>query len=164
MANEHKAAGDSVRTRGTITLKGMRRLHEGSGAVTLQGAIRSATTCERSQSLTLADDRKEDPEIVKRNANSLNLAPDSRLDERLTNWGNIERGRASAGDRGDAVLVDLAWRGLDPRYKEILRMHYVWRAHREVICRRLKIKRRPGTAFELELAHAKRAIRERLGS
>jgi hypothetical protein len=34
----------------------------------------------------------------------------------------------------------------------------VWRAGREVICRRLEIPRHPWSRYELELASAKRAL------
>jgi len=37
-------------------------------------------------------------------------------------------------------------------------MMYVWGANREVICRRLKIPRRPITVLELKLVAAKVAI------
>ena len=81
------------------------------------------------------------------------------LDERLTNWANVVRGRR--GDARDSALVDAAWHQLSKlEHRILLRMYFVWRAPREVICRRLKIKRRPWHIFEQELAEAKADIAE----
>lgn len=77
------------------------------------------------------------------------------IDARLDNWASAARGRH---DPADAALVENAWRQLAPRQKELLRMAYQWHAGREVICRRLKIQRRPWCGYELELAAAKRAL------
>lgn len=81
------------------------------------------------------------------------------LEERLLNWGRERRG---VYDPQDAQLVDAAWRRLDPRHRDLLIMIYVWKAGREVACRRLKIRRHPPHFFELELAAAKAAIRKLL--
>ncbi|WP_245747030.1 hypothetical protein [Paraburkholderia lycopersici] len=40
----------------------------------------------------------------------------------------------------------------------MIKMVYVWRVNREVICRRLHIRRSPVTFYDLELAAARRAI------
>lgn len=85
------------------------------------------------------------------------------LDERLTNWANVVRGRR--GDARDAALIDAAWHRLPkPEHRILLRMYFVWRAPREVICRRLKIKRRPWHVFEQEMAEAKADIAEVLSA
>lgn len=81
------------------------------------------------------------------------------IDARLDNWASANRGRY---DPVDAEQVELAWRRLAPRQQEMLRMAYVWRAGREVICRRLEIPRHPWSRYELELASAKRALAHRL--
>ncbi len=74
-----------------------------------------------------------------------------RIDERLRNWGGPQR---RWHDAADASRVDAAWRRLGPRHRDILRMVYLWRADREVVCRRLKIPRRPAHLFNLELRAA----------
>lgn len=81
------------------------------------------------------------------------------IEERLLNWG---RNRRSIYDPDDGLRVDAAWRRLDPRHRELLRMIYVWKAGREVACRRLKIRRHPPHFFELEFAGAKSAIEKLL--
>ncbi|WP_258002399.1 hypothetical protein [Burkholderia sp. WAC0059] len=40
----------------------------------------------------------------------------------------------------------------------MIKMVYVWRANREVICRRLRIRRSPATFYDLELGAARRAM------
>ncbi|WP_342706075.1 hypothetical protein OHZ10_36135 [Burkholderia arboris] len=77
------------------------------------------------------------------------------LDARLDNWASAGRGRY---DAADAALVEQAWQRLAARQKEMLRMAFLWRAGREVICRRLGIPRYPWHGYELELASAKRAL------
>ncbi|MEX3960288.1 hypothetical protein B0G57_12611 [Trinickia symbiotica] len=77
------------------------------------------------------------------------------VDARLDNWASVNRGHY---DPVDAALVEQAWQRLAPRHMELLRMAYLWRAGREVICRRLKIPRCPWRRYELELASAKDAL------
>jgi hypothetical protein len=77
------------------------------------------------------------------------------LNARLDNWASAGRGRY---DAADAALVEQAWQRLMPSHKEILRMTYLWRAGREVVCRRLGIPRHPWCNYEIELASAKRAL------
>ncbi|MBB2931999.1 hypothetical protein [Paraburkholderia silvatlantica] len=77
------------------------------------------------------------------------------LESRLDNWANAARG---PHDPIDAVKIEAAWRCLEPHYKELLRMVYLWRAGREVVCRRLKIARHPRSRYDLELASARRAL------
>jgi hypothetical protein len=78
-----------------------------------------------------------------------------RLEERLRNWASENRGWY---DPVDAARIDQAWQRLASRHKEMLRMVYLWHADREVVCRRLKIARRPWQKYELELASAKAAL------
>ncbi|WP_260858701.1 hypothetical protein [Paraburkholderia sp. BCC1885] len=78
------------------------------------------------------------------------------LEERLRNWGRERRG---SYDPIDARVVDAAWRRLHVRHRELLQMIYLWKAGREVVCRRLKIRRHPAQIFELEVAAAKAALK-----
>jgi hypothetical protein len=78
-----------------------------------------------------------------------------RLDERLRNWANADK---VWSDAADAACVDAAWRRLPSRHQELLRMAYLWRADRCVICRRLKIPQRPLYRYELEVNQAKAAL------
>ena len=83
------------------------------------------------------------------------------LHQRLENWGNASRG---AYDPIDAERITKAWRSLHPRHRDMLRMAYLWHASHEVICRRLRIPRRPAQRFELELAAARAALARALES
>ena len=78
-----------------------------------------------------------------------------RLDERLRNWASADR---AWSDAPDAARIKEACRRLGPHHRELLRMVYVWRASREVICRRLKIPHRPWQKYELEVAAARSAL------
>jgi hypothetical protein len=80
---------------------------------------------------------------------------DAPLARRLENWGSASRG---AYDPVDAARVMKAWQTLHPRHRDMLRMVYLWHAGREVVCRRLRIPRRPAQRFELELAAARSAL------
>lgn len=77
------------------------------------------------------------------------------LDVRLDNWASAGRG---SYDPVDAVRIEAAWKRLAARQRDLLRMVYLWRAGREVVCRRLRIPRYPWYRYELELASAKRAL------
>jgi len=81
------------------------------------------------------------------------------LESRLDNWGNAARGPY---DAIDAAQIEAAWRYLDPRHKELLRMVYLWHAGREVVCRRLHIPRHPRSRYDLELASAQHALARQL--
>ncbi|MBB5399367.1 MULTISPECIES: hypothetical protein [Paraburkholderia] len=77
------------------------------------------------------------------------------LQSRLDNWANASRG---AYNPIDAARIEAAWRCLEPRHKELLRMVFLWHAGREVVCRRLRIPRYPRSLYELELAAAEHAL------
>ncbi|MEX3916430.1 hypothetical protein AB4Y43_09365 [Paraburkholderia sp. BR10872] len=83
------------------------------------------------------------------------------LHQRLENWGNASRG---THDPVDAARIAKAWQGLHPRHRDMLRMVYVWHANREIVCRRLRIPRRPAQRFELELAAARAALARALAT
>jgi len=57
-------------------------------------------------------------------------------------------------DAADAERVECAWRRLAPKNRELLRWHYVRNANPNMICRRLGIKPRPTSIFDIELARA----------
>jgi broad-specificity NMP kinase len=78
-----------------------------------------------------------------------------RLDERLRNWASADR---VWSDAVDAARIEQAWPHLEPHHRELLRMVFVWRANRGVICRRLKIPGWPPQKFELKVAEAKSAL------
>jgi hypothetical protein len=61
-------------------------------------------------------------------------------------------------DPADAALVEQAWKTLAPQHKELLRWHYIRNAAPGMICRRLGIKPRPTTIFDIELKRAETAI------
>lgn len=77
------------------------------------------------------------------------------LDARLDNWASAGRGPY---DPVDAGCIERAWRRLSADQRDLLRMAYLWRAGREVICRRLGIPRHPWRRYELELSSAKQAL------
>jgi hypothetical protein len=77
------------------------------------------------------------------------------LESRLDNWANVCRG---SHDPIDSAKIEEAWRRLEPRHKELLRMVYLWHANREVVCRRLRIPRYPRNRYELALALARNAL------
>lgn len=64
---------------------------------------------------------------------------------------------SSSGDRldgEDAARVEQAWKRLPPKHRELLRWHYIRYANPQLICRRLGIKPRPTSIFDIELARA----------
>lgn len=61
-------------------------------------------------------------------------------------------------DAGDAALVERAWKALAPKHRELLRWHYIRHATPAMICRRMGIKPRPTSIFDLELARAEAEI------
>lgn len=104
---------------------------------------------------------------------------------RLENWASAQRSTGGKGpdigsiegryskhspeassdpriDMADAALVNEAWKRCVPLERDILRMHYVWRAHSDFICRRLRLKHKPKTVWEFYLAHAHQAIAHRI--
>lgn len=83
------------------------------------------------------------------------------LESRLLRWGRISRSGSdglNADDLREYELITKAWRRLAVPYRDMVKMVYVWRASREVICRRLRIKRSPASFYDLELAAAQRAM------
>jgi hypothetical protein len=111
------------------------------------------------------------------------------LEGRLENWARAQRsseyapGRATsaegmyrgggwrearavppAPDYKDASVVQAEWRVLMPLDKDVLMMHYVWRAPSSFICRRLKLKQGRGLdhIWDFALYHAQHAIWQRL--
>ncbi|WGS50839.1 hypothetical protein LFL96_04860 [Paraburkholderia sp. D15] len=105
------------------------------------------------------------------------------LDERLNNWAKAMRGGTGHSDTlvasiyfpnvggrtvstalnaEDAQKVERAWQRLMPLDRKVLQMHFVWSASPAFICRRLGLKVRPTSIFDLALTHAKRAIGEKL--
>jgi len=58
-------------------------------------------------------------------------------------------------DEADAQLIERCMRNLLPKYRVILKWHYVRRAHRGVVCRKVGIDHRPASIFDdlLRKAH-----------
>ena len=68
---------------------------------------------------------------------------------------------SSSGDRldsDDAERVEQAWKRLMPMHRDLLRWHYIRNANPQMICRRLGIKPRPTSIFDIELARAESAL------
>jgi DNA-directed RNA polymerase specialized sigma24 family protein len=61
-------------------------------------------------------------------------------------------------DSADAEFVERAWKTLPPNHRELLRWHYIRNASPGFICRRLGIKQRPTSVFDIELARSEQAI------
>lgn len=61
-------------------------------------------------------------------------------------------------DSDDAALVERAWKTLAPKHRELLRWYYIRQANPAMICRRMGIKPRPTSIFDLELARAEAEI------
>jgi hypothetical protein len=83
------------------------------------------------------------------------------IESRLLRWGRISRAGSdglSMHDLREYELITKAWRRLNVPYRDMIKMVYVWRAHREIICRRLKIKRSPASNYDLALSAARRAF------
>ncbi|KVL10772.1 hypothetical protein [Burkholderia ubonensis] len=106
------------------------------------------------------------------------------IEKRLENWARAQRNGGDGGgdslvaniyfpsvggrsidstlDLEDANKVEVAVRKVMPLDRRLLQMHYVWGKPPFLICRRLGLKVRPTTIFDFALAHAKRAVEERL--
>ncbi|WP_246795640.1 hypothetical protein [Burkholderia perseverans] len=65
-------------------------------------------------------------------------------------------------DLADAGRLELAMRSLMPLDRDLLKMHYIWRKPTFLICRKLGLRVRPTSVFDLAMAHAKQALGERL--
>jgi hypothetical protein len=75
--------------------------------------------------------------------------------------GSLTSSGGSGADRldgEDAALVERAWRALLPKHRDLLRWHYIRRASPEFICRRMGIKPRPTSVFDIELARSEGEI------
>jgi hypothetical protein len=80
---------------------------------------------------------------------------------RMAAMGSISTGAGGAGDRldsEDAALVERMWKTLAPKHRELLRWHYIRDARPDIVCRRLGIKPRPTSIFDIELARAEAAL------
>ncbi len=72
---------------------------------------------------------------------------------------------SGAGDRldsADAANVERAWKTLLPKHRDLLRWHYIRNATPGFICRRMGIKPRPTSVFDIELARSEAAIDQAL--
>lgn len=67
-------------------------------------------------------------------------------------------------DAADAERVECAWRRMAPKHREMLRWHYVRNANPNMICRRLGIKPRPTSIFDIELARAETELARMMAS
>ena len=70
--------------------------------------------------------------------------------------GELQSGPAGTErlDGDDAALVERAWKALPPKHRELLRWHYIRQASPGLTCRRMGIKPRPTSVYDLELARA----------
>jgi hypothetical protein len=109
------------------------------------------------------------------------------LEERLENWGKANRvGGGRPGycapwarladicangahasdvvvvDERDAELVTMAWRRLIIHHQQLLKLSYITNMPPWIVCRKLGIRQRPHSVFDLEMASAKRALRRQL--
>lgn len=87
-------------------------------------------------------------------------APWARLADAIAN--GIQQAGTDEVDEADAAVVEKAWRRLQPSHKTLLKLSYVANMPPWVICRRLGIRQRPTSLFDLELARAKHMLRQYL--
>lgn len=83
------------------------------------------------------------------------------IESRLLRWGRISRSGPdglNANDLCEYELITKAWRRLIVPHRDMIKMVYVWRAHREIVCRRLHIARSPTSIYDLALAAARLAL------
>lgn len=83
------------------------------------------------------------------------------VESRLLRWGRISRSGPdglNADDLHEYELITKAWRRLFVQHRDMIKMVYIWRAHREIICRRLRIARSPAVIYDLALMTARRAL------
>lgn len=67
-------------------------------------------------------------------------------------------------DEQDAERVSRAWCRLGVIHRRLLKLLYVTNLPVPIICRRLSIRQRPMSVFDLELARAKHMIRQHLSN
>ncbi|WLE60249.1 hypothetical protein GIY62_06200 [Burkholderia plantarii] len=108
------------------------------------------------------------------------------IEARLENWARVQSSVCNSGtggsglvstiyfptvrgqsvnstlDLADAGRLELAMRSLMPLDRDLLKMHYIWRKPTFLICRKLGLRVRPTSVFDLAMAHAKQALGERL--
>jgi len=87
------------------------------------------------------------------------------IESRLLRWGRISRSGSdglNANDVREYEAITKAWRRLIVPHRDMIKMVYVWRAHREIVCRRLRIARSPTSIYDLSLAAARRAFIEEI--
>lgn len=83
------------------------------------------------------------------------------IESRLLRWGRISRSGPdglSADDLREYELITKAWRRLFLPHRDMIKMVYIWRAHREIVCRRVRIARSPAVIYDLALMTARRAL------
>lgn len=83
------------------------------------------------------------------------------IESRLLRWGRISRSGPdglNTHDLREYELITKAWRRLAVPHRDMIKMVYVWRAHREIVCRRLRLARFPASIYDLALAAARRAL------
>lgn len=87
-------------------------------------------------------------------------APWAKLADAIANGG--QGGGLSDVDEADAAAVEMAWRRLQSHHKQLLKLSYVTNMPPWIVCRRLGIKQRPTSVFDLEMARAKHMLRQHL--
>ncbi|UXC37177.1 DUF1492 domain-containing protein [Cupriavidus gilardii] len=65
-------------------------------------------------------------------------------------------------DQADADRVTKAWRRLIIHHQQLLKLSYITNMPPWIVCRKLGIRQRPHSVFDLEMASAKRALRRQL--
>ena len=83
---------------------------------------------------------------------------------RAARMGLLSSGSSYSIDDADAERVERAWKRLAPKHRELLRWHYVRNANPNMICRRLGIKPRPTSIFDIELARAEAELARMMAS
>lgn len=90
-------------------------------------------------------------------ASSRNLTGTGNVCDRMRTAAEGLLHTSSSGDQldgEDAARVEQAWKRLTPMHRDLLRWHYIRNANPQMICRRLGIKPRPTSIFDIELARA----------
>lgn len=78
-------------------------------------------------------------------------------------WGYEDETRPRRDlDEADGERVEHAWRKCSQATKDFLRAFYVWKESKSVVCRRLSIRYKPDTIFDLRRYHAEHEIEQHL--